>query len=278
MNNKLTPASKIITYSLLILLSIITLFPFYWMISSSLKTTGNIFRYPIQWIPNPIRWENFTDLFEVIPFGTQFFNSLYVALLVTIGVCAFSSLAGYAFAKMHFKGKNIIFLVLLSSVMIPSEATVIPLFEWMSKLKFINTHWPLILPPIFGAAGMFGVFLLRQFFITVPDEIIEASKIDGCGPLRSFSVVAPLAKASLGALFIYTFLNNWNEFLGPLVFLNSSKLYTVPLSLSLLTDQHGTEWNLVMAASTLATLPLLIVFFFAQKQFVEGIAMTGVKG
>lgn len=278
MNSRISLGERLWSYFVLCVFSIVILVPFFWMISSSLKTPGNIFVTPPQLIPNPFRWTNYTELFEAVPFGTQFFNSVYIGVVVTGGVCFFSSLAGYAFAKMHFAGKNIIFLLLLSSMMIPTEATIIPLFDWMSKLGFINTHIPLIIPPMLGAAGMFGVFMLRQFFITVPDDLIEAAKIDGCGPPRTFFLVFPLAKATIGALFIYTFLGTWNEFLSPLVFLNSANLYTVPLSLSLLTDQHGTDWNLVMAASTIATLPLLLVFFFAQKQFVEGIAMTGIKG
>ena len=278
MKNKQTRMETLSSHALLIVFSIIMLIPFVWMISTSFKTPGNIFRHPPQWIPNPFRWENYTDLLDSVPFGIQFFNSLYIGVVVTSGICFFGSMAGYAFAKMHFWGKNVIFLLLLSSMMIPTEATIIPLFDWMSRLGLFNTHFPLIIPPMLGAAGMFGVFLLRQFFITVPDELIDAAKVDGCGPMRTFLLMVPLAKPMIGALFIYTFLNTWNEFLAPLVFLNTAKLYTVPLSLSLLTDQHGTDWNLIMAASSLATVPLLLVFFFAQKQFIQGIAMTGVKG
>lgn len=278
MSNKCNTREKVTAYTILCIFSLIMLLPFVWMVSTSFKTPGNIFRNPPQWIPSPFRWQNYTDLFNAVPFGVQFFNSVYIGMLVTVGVCFFASLAGYSFAKLRFPGKNFVFLLLLSSMMIPTEATIIPLFDWMSRLGFINTHIPLIIPPMLGAAGMFGVFLLRQFFITVPDDLVEAARMDGCGPLRTFLLVVPLAKPTLGALFIYTFLNTWNEFLAPLVFLNTAGLYTVPLSLSLLTDQHGTDWNLVMSASTLATVPLLIIFFFAQKQFVEGIAMTGVKG
>lgn len=279
MNNK-TPVTKdLVNYLFLSVVTLIVLLPFFWMFTTSLKDPNNIFLFPPQWFPNPIRWLNFIELFDRIPFHIQLFNSVYIATLTTVGTCIFGAMGGYAFAKMRFKAKNVIFLFLLSSIMIPTEATVIPLFVWMAKFKLINTHFPLIIPPMLGAGGMFGVFLMRQFFITVPDSLIEAAKIDGCGPVRTFfMIMLPLAKPSIASLSIYTFLNVWNEFLSPLVFLNSSKLFTVPLALSMLTDQVGTEWHLVMAGSVLTTLPLLLVFFFAQKQFIQGVAMTGIKG
>lgn len=279
MNNKAPIARNLVNYLFLSLVSLIIMLPFFLMVTTALKEPNNIFLFPPQWFPNPIRWFNFIELFDRIPFHIQLFNSVYIATLATIGTCIFGAMGGYAFAKIRFKGKNVIFLILLSSMMIPNEATIIPLFIWMSKLKLINTHIPLILPPMLGAGGMFGVFLMRQFFITAPDSLIEAAKIDGCGPVKTFfQIMLPLAKPALAALFIYTFLNMWNEFLNPLVFVNSTNLYTVPLALSMLTDQVGTEWHLVMAGSVLATFPLLLVFVFAQKHFIQGIAMTGIKG
>ncbi|WNR44053.1 carbohydrate ABC transporter permease [Paenibacillus roseipurpureus] len=206
------------------------------------------------------------------------FNSLYIGVLVTAGTCLFASLAGYAFAKLNFPFKNVIFLMLLSSMMIPTEVTSIPLFTWLSKLNLVDTHFPLIFPPMLGAGGMFGVFLCRQFFITIPNELDEAAKIDGCTPLRTFrTIMLPLATPTLATLTIFTFLHSWNEFFEPLVYLNTSKLYTIPLALSLFTNEAGTAWHLVMAAAVVSTLPLLMVFFFAQKKFIEGVALTGLK-
>jgi multiple sugar transport system permease protein len=254
------------------------LVPFFWMATTSLKRQTEIFLFPPKWLPNPIEWRNYADVFRKQPFHLYFYNSAYIAVLVTVGTCLFASLAGYAFAKIAFPGKNAIFLILLSSMMIPTEVTAIPLFQWMSRLHLVNTHFPLIVPPMLGAYGMFGVFLLRQFFITVPPDLDEAAKIDGCSPLATFGrIMLPLCMPALATLCIFVFLHSWNEFFDPLIYLNSSRLYTLPLALSLFTDQGGTQWHLLMAASVMATLPLLIVFFAAQKKFIEGVAMTGLK-
>ncbi len=266
------------TYAILMVISVIILIPFYWMVSTSLKHQTKIFAFPPQWIPKPFVWENYVLVFDEQPFHLYFYNSAYIAIIVTLGTCIFASLAGYAFAKITFPLKNVIFLTLLSSMMIPTEVTALPLFIWMSKMKLVNTHFPLIIPPMLGAGGMFGVFLLRQFFITVPNDLDEAAKIDGCTPWMTFwRIMVPLAKPALATLTIFTFLNSWNEFFEPLIYLSTDKLFTLPLALSLFTDQSGTQWHLLMAASVMATLPLLIVFFAAQKKFIEGVAMTGLK-
>ncbi|MEK3884574.1 carbohydrate ABC transporter permease [Paenibacillus sp. PL2-23] len=271
-------AANTTTYVLLSIVTAIVLVPFFWMVTTSLKHQSKIFLFPPQWIPRPFVWENYVEVFTRQPFHLYFFNSTYIAVLVTVGTCLFAALAGYAFAKLQFPFKNTIFLVLLSSMMIPTEVTAIPLFEWMTALQLVNTHFPLIVPPMLGAYGMFGVFLLRQFFITVPSDLDEAAKIDGCTPWTTFiRIMLPLCVPALATLCIFVFLHSWNEFFEPLIYLNSSELYTLPLALSLFTDQSGTEWHLLMAASVIATLPLLVVFFFAQKKFIEGIAMSGMK-
>jgi multiple sugar transport system permease protein len=276
MSNK--PLRYMLKYVLLTVVSLMILAPFLWMVSTSLKDFSQIFMFPPQWLPSPIAWKNYVDLFANQPFHLYLFNSLYIGVVVTAGTCLFAALAGYAFAKIHFPLKNLIFLILLSSMMIPTEVTAIPLFIWLSKFGLVNTHFPLIVPPMLGAGGMFGVFLCRQFFITIPNDLDEAAKIDGCTPWGTFlRVVLPLAAPALATLSIFTFLHSWNEFFEPLVYLSSSRLYTIPLALSLFTTESGTKWNMVMAASVVATLPLLIVFFLAQKKFIEGVAMTGIK-
>lgn len=170
------------------------------------------------------------------------------------------------------------FLLLLSTMMIPNEVIAIPMFLFMRELGWINTHLPLIILPIFGAGGVFGVFVMRQFFLGIPKELEEAAMIDGCSRLRIYStIMLPLAKPAIATLIIFTFLTSWNDFFDPLIFINDRKLMTLPLGLSLFTDESGTSWHLLMSASVMATLPLLIVFFFAQKQFVEGVSMTGLK-
>lgn len=277
MSNKLS-LKNVLTYAILIVISVIILIPFYWMVTTSLKHQTKIFSFPPQWIPNPIKWENYALVFDEQPFHLYFYNSTYIAVVVTLGTCVFAALAGYAFAKISFPFKNVIFLILLSSMMIPTEVTALPLFIWMSDLQLVNTHFPLIIPPMLGAGGMFGVFLLRQFFITVPGDLDEAAKIDGCTPWMTFwRIMVPLAKPALATLTIFTFLNSWNEFFEPLIYLSTDELFTLPLALSLFTDQSGTQWHLLMAASVMATLPLLVVFFAAQKKFIEGVTMTGLK-
>ncbi|MCY9698177.1 carbohydrate ABC transporter permease [Paenibacillus alginolyticus] len=276
MNNK--KWSMLLKYTLLSVITFCILVPFYWMVSNSLKDFQQVLSFPPQWIPSPFKWENYWELFAKKPFHMYLFNSTYIAVLVTFGTCIFAAMAGYAFAKISFPLKNTIFLILLSSMMIPTEVTTIPLFTWLSKFGLVNTHFPLIVPPMLGAGGMFGVFLCRQFFITLPNDLDEAAKIDGCTPWQTFwRIMLPLAVPAMSTLSILTFLHSWNEFFEPLVYLNSSELYTIPLALSLFVTDAGTEWQIVMAAAVVATVPLLTVFFFAQKKFIEGIAMTGVK-
>ncbi|KRE98886.1 sugar ABC transporter ATP-binding protein [Paenibacillus sp. Soil766] len=266
-------------YAVLSLISLVILFPFLWMITTSLKDPTKIFLFPPQWIPDPISWSNFKQVFVKQPeFPLYFFNSAYIAILVTVATCLFAALAGYAFGKMNFRFKNIIFLILLTGMMIPTEVTAIPMFVWMSKLHLTDTHFPLIVPSVLGAGGIFGVFLLRQFFIMVPNELEEAAKIDGCTPWTTFwRIMLPLSTPALSTLAIFTFLHSWDNYFDPLIYISDNKLFTLPVGLKLFTDTAGTDWHLLMAASVMATVPLLLVFFIAQKRFIEGVALTGMK-
>jgi multiple sugar transport system permease protein len=277
MNSK-SSIRNIGVYSGLTLVSLLMLFPFFWMVSTSLKKESAVFQFPPQWIPDSVQWSNYAAVFTKMPFGTYFFNSVYIAVIVTAGTCLVSAMAGYGFAKIQFPFRNTIFLCLLGGMMIPTEVTAIPLFTWMSKLHLVDTPIPLIFPPMLGAGAMFGAFVIRQFYITVPDEIDEAAKIDGCTPWRTFiMIMLPLATPALATVSIFTFLERWNEFFEPLIYLNSKELFTLPLGLAMLTTEAGVDWPLLLAASTLATIPLLLVFFFAQNKFIEGIANTGLK-
>ncbi|WP_080832209.1 carbohydrate ABC transporter permease [Cohnella massiliensis] len=268
----------LIHYSILAVISVLMILPFVWMLSTSLKEPSDIFVFPPEWIPSPIRWENYAEVLRTIPFGRFYFNSVYIAVLVTAGTVLFTSLSGYAFGRIPFVGRNLVFLILLSTMMIPHEATSIPMFLFMRELGFLDSHFPLIVVPIFGAGGVFGVFVMRQFFLTLPKELEEAAMIDGCSRFGIYwRIMMPLAGPAISTLTIFTFLTCWNEFYDPLIFVNSRELMTIPLGLSLFTDEAGTAWHLLMSASVMATLPLLIVFFFAQKQFMEGVAMTGLK-
>jgi len=270
---------SLVHYITLSIISLIVLFPFYWMVVTSLKQPSKVFEFPPQMIPYPVDLNNYIEIFQVQKYlPLYYFNSIYIALLVVVGTCLVSALAGYSFAKIRFPFKNTIFIILLSSMMIPVEVTAIPMFLWMSKLKLVNTHFPLIVPAIFGAPVVFGILLMRQYYITLPNDLDEAAKIDGCSPWLTFrKIMLPISLGPMATLGILTFINRWNELLEPLIYLNKESLYTLPLGLSLFADQSGIQWNLVMAASVLVTVPLLVAFFFMQKQFIESIALTGLK-
>jgi multiple sugar transport system permease protein len=273
MKTKLIPR-----YIILIIISVFMLAPFYWMFSTSLKEYSKVLLFPPQFFPYPVAWGNYLELFSQQPFHLYLLNSLFVSSLTTIGTVAFASLAGYAFAKLRFKGRNILFLIVLSGMMMPVEISTIPLFLGFSKIRLTDSFIPLIIPQIFGYGGAFGVFLMRQFFITVPDSLVEAARIDGSSPWKTYlHIMLPLSTSVIATLCIFTFLNNWNEIFLPLIYLSDSDKFTIPLALSLFTSENGVEWHLIMAAATVATLPILIVFFFAQRKFIESFAMSGIK-
>jgi len=264
----------------LLLLAIPFIFPFWWMATSSFKTYKEIFAYPPTLLPESWHFENFITAFTYQPFARQYLNSLYISLAVTAGVLIISSLSGYAFARINFKGRNFFFMLLLSSLMMPPEVTIIPNYLIMNKLGWTNTHIPLIIIPILGAGGVFATFMMRQFFISLPKDMEDAAKIDGLGWWGIFwKIGLPLAKAPLAAVAIITFLNSWNNFLEPLIYLNDTQKYTIPLALTGYIDAYGAPmWSVQMAATTLSVLPVLIFFILAQQQVVESFAMSSVKG
>lgn len=271
---------RFLTYALLILLSLPILFPFWWMITSSFKSSAEIFEFPPRLLPEVWRWSNFVDVFTFQPFARHYFNSLYIAILVTVGTLFFSSLAGYAFARIRFPGSNLIFLLLLSALMMPTESTIIPNFILMKNLGLTNTHIPLIILPILGAQGIVGTFMMRQFFLSLPREIEESAMIDGLNRFGIFLRIAlPLARPALGALAILSFLYSWNSFLEPLIYLNDAELFTLPLSLRNYVDPGGQRiWHLQLAATTLSILPILLVYIVAQRHIIESFTLSGVKG
>jgi multiple sugar transport system permease protein len=250
------------------------------MVTSSFKTYKEIFAFPPTVLPTSWHFENFITAFTYQPFAKQYLNSLYISLLITLGVLVISSLSGYAFARINFKGRNFLFILLLSSLMMPPEVTIIPNYLIMNKLGWINTHIPLIVIPILGSGGVFATFMMRQFFISLPKDMEDAAKIDGLGWWGIFwKIGLPLAKAPLSAVAIITFLNSWNSYLEPLIYLNDTTKYTLPLALTGYIDAYGAPmWSVQMAATTLSVLPVLIFFILAQQQVVESFAMSGVKG
>lgn len=267
-------------YASLAILSVPFIFPFWWMITSSLKTANEVFAFPPTLLPESWQWRNFIDVFAYQPFAQQYFNSLYIAVLVTVGTLFVSSLAGYAFARIRFPARNALFLLLLSALMMPSEVTIIPNFFFMTNLGWVGTHVPLIILPIFGANGVVGTFLMRQFFLSIPGEIEDAAQIDGLGRFGIYWRIAlPMAGPALSALAILSFLFSWNLFLEPLVFIDDLNQFTLPLALNNFTDNYGLPiWHLQLAATTLSVVPVLVVYVAAQRFVVESFTLSGVKG
>lgn len=280
MNGELSPRLKTGLYGLLCVLLVPFVFPTWWMVTSSIKPISDILAFPPELIPRAFDWTTYSRVFQLQPFAQQYWNSAYIAVLVTAGTMIVSSMAGYAFARIRFKGADILFMVVLVGLLIPSEVTIVPLFQMFLKLGLINTHWPLIIVPIFGAPSVFATFIMRQFFITLPPELEDAARIDGLGHFGTFALIAlPLARPALGAVAIFTFLQSWNLYLEPIVYLSSPPMFTLPQALTQFTDAYGGAlWNVQLAAATMTALPVLIVFIVAQKQFVEGLAQTGLKG
>ena len=267
-------------YVLLLILSLPFIFPFWWMITSSLKTAAEVFAFPPTLLPPSWQWTNFVEVFTFQPFARQYFNSLYIAVSVTVLTILISAMAGYAFARVRFPLRNVIFLALLSALMMPSEVTIIPNFFLFSALGWLDNHIPLILLPVFGANGVVGTFLMRQFFVQLPTALEDAAMIDGLGRFGIFWRIAlPIARPIMAALAILSFLYSWNLFLEPLVFINSQHLFTLPLALNSFTDNYGLPiWHLQLAATTLAVVPVLVIYVLAQRHVVQSFTMSGVKG
>ncbi|WP_328618294.1 carbohydrate ABC transporter permease [Amycolatopsis sp. NBC_00355] len=271
--------AKITCYVVMIVLAVPFVFPTWWMITASLLPANEVLAYPPKLFPSQPQWENYKTAFTDFPLAQQYFNSLYIAVLVTLGTMFFSSLAGYAFARIRFRGEKFFGLILIG-LMVPSEVTIIPLFRLVDDLGLTNTHWPLIVVPIFGAPSVLATFVMRQFFITIPGELEEAGRLDGLSRFGLYRRVAmPIAKPALAAVAIFTFLNTWNFFLEPLVYLTDKTRYTLPVALTQYVDVYGGHlWNVQLAAATTTVVPVLLVFIIAQRQFVEGLAQSGLKG
>lgn len=283
MNNTISKRRKpieilgwIVLYALMLGFAFVALFPFLWMISSSLKTETEMFRFPIQWIPDVFHFENYKNAWEMVNFPRAMGNSLLVAGTITIGQVLTSATAGYAFAKIRFRGRDKVFLAYLATMMVPFQVVMIPQFILFRKLGLNNTHWALILPGMFT---VFGVFMLRQSFISIPDEMIEAAKLDGCSEFGIlWRIVLPLNKAALASLAIFTFRWQWNDYLAPLIYLNDKSKFTLTIALSQFKMENITMYTYIMAGSVISLIPVIILFFFTQKYLIQGITMTGQKG
>jgi ABC-type glycerol-3-phosphate transport system permease component len=268
---------KTVAYLLLTIGALTMIIPFLWMLSTALKDTGELFRYPPVWIPKPLVWGNFIEVFNTLPFALFFLNSSKVALLGTLGTLISCSSGAYAFARLRFPGKETLFKLVLLTMMIPGQVTMIPVFIVMKYLGWYDMHLPLWVPSFFGSA--FGIFLLRQFFSSLPAELDDAAKIDGCNYFQIFwKIYLPLSKPALATLGVLTFMGSWNNLLGPVIYLKTIEKFTLTIGLSFFQGQFTTNYTLLMAGSLISILPILVIYIFAQKYFVQGIALTGIKG
>lgn len=266
----------ILTYTILILLALIMLLPFAWMLSASLKMDKDVFRFPIEWIPSNPVWENYATIWTKVPFLTYFFNTTKLTVIITLLQLFTSSFAAYAFAKLEFKGRDVLFLAYIASIAIPWQVYMVPQFIMMRRLDLVDTHLSLILLQAFSA---FGVFLLRQFFISVPNDLLDAARIDGLSEYGIyFRIMLPLSKPALATLTIFTSVGVWNDFMGPLIYLNSNSLKTIQLGLRQFIQQYSTDYALIMAAALVSLIPIVVLFLIAQRFFIQGIASTGIKG
>lgn len=272
---RLTPRAIVLNVALLIGL-VASIGPLVWMVVSSVKPEGEIRQFPPTLIPDQVTWSNYTELFSSLNFPRYFLNSVVVALVVTVGSVLFSAMVGYALAKLDFPGKRTLFALVMGTLMVPGMVTFVPLFVLVANLDLINTYAALILPFL---AAPFGVFLMRQFMLDVPDELLDAARVDGAGEFRTFfRIVLPQARPALATLGILTFLGSWNNFLWPLVAVQSADRYTLPVALALYsTGQNTVQYGLLVAGATVIVLPILVVFLVLQRHIVQGISTTGLK-
>ena len=266
-----------VSHTLLVVVAIVFLGPLVYAVSTSLKPADEVFTPAPHLFGSEIRWTNYADAFTFAPFDRYFLNSLFVAVAGTLVVVVASSMSAYAFARLKFRGREQLFVLFLGTLMVPQEVLIVPMYWLMQSLGWVDSYWALILPWAFTA---FGTFLLRQFFLTVPAELEEAARVDGCGPFRSFlRIMLPLARPAIAVLTVFTFISFWGSFLWPLIIINSVEdKGTVPLGLAQFVGQQGTQWNLMMAASIMAMLPTVLLVVLLQKHLVRGLLVTGLGG
>lgn len=269
-------------FTMLSALGVLMALPFFWMLSTSLKVEQQVYLFPPIWIPNPLAWENYRiSLFDILPFTRFFLNTVYVTFTATVGAVLSSSMVAFAFARLRWPGRDKIFLLVLATMMVPTYSTIVPRFILFRNLDWIDTFWPLIVPLWFGGSAFF-IFLMRQFYMTIPIDLDEAAGIDGCSEFRIWwSIILPLSRPALATITILSFMARWNDFFDPLIFLNTMENFTVALGLNMFRaaiEFYGVKYHWLMAASVTVLLPGLIIFFFFQKTFVQGVVMSGIKG
>jgi multiple sugar transport system permease protein len=273
------PVQLTLIYIVCLILTLITIGPFLWMLSTSFKLPTEAIILPPKWIPEPFTWDNYIGLFtnEILPFVRFIFNSLYISIVVVAGRLLVCALGAYGFARLSFPGRDLAFAMLLGSLMIPDMLAVIPLYSAYARIGWLDTHWPLIIPPI--VANTFGTFLLRQFFMTIPKDYEDAAILDGATHLQIFwDIMIPLAKPALATVAVLAFISTWNDFFNPFVFLTSLENFTLPVGLAFYQGELSTEYTSLMAGAVIAIIPTLVVYVLAQRFFTQGVVMTGVKG
>ncbi|HEU5013526.1 MAG TPA: carbohydrate ABC transporter permease [Roseiflexaceae bacterium] len=268
---------EILTHIVLIPAAFLFLLPFLWMLSTSLKPDAQLYSYPPVWIPHPFQWANYPKSVTYVPFFLYLRNTVVISVASMIGVIFSSSLVSYSLARIPWPGRHFLFLLTIATLMLPFQVTLIPVFLVFKNLGWVGDLRPLIVPQFFGHA--LYIFLLRQFFMSIPMELSEAARIDGANEFRIFwSVIMPLAKPALATVAVFQFIRSWTDYLNPLIYLNDQNLYTLQLGLYQYSSQYGREWGLLMSAAVLITLPPIITFFFTQRTFVQGVTLTGIKG
>ncbi len=268
---------RALAHLLLLTFSTMFIIPFLWLLSTSVKPESQIFVWPPVWIPQPITFEHYVNGLRFLPFGRFTLNSLIIALCSVVGSLLSCSLSAYGLARIRWPGRDLLFAVILATLMVPFQVRMVPLFIIFKTMGWIDTFLPLIVPHFFGNA--FFIFLLRQFLMTIPRELSEAAKIDGASELATYwKVILPLTKPALATVALFQFLGSWDDFIGPLIYLSSQENYTVSLGLAMFRGQYGSYWGMLMAVSTVMALPIIVLFFFTQRTFIQGITLTGIKG
>ncbi|MCP2322002.1 multiple sugar transport system permease protein [Hamadaea flava] len=269
-------AGRVLLYVVLIVAAVAILVPFCWMISASLKRNNEVLSIPVQWIPKDFRWKNFSDIWTQIPMGTYLRNTVFLSAVITFLQVLTGSFAAYGFAKLRFPGRDALFFAYVATIAVPWQAYMIPQYIMMQKAGLTNTFWSLILLQAFGA---FGVFLMRQYYLTIPEELSEAARVDGLSEYGIWArIILPLSKPALASLGLLTFVNTWNDYMGPFIYLTSNDLWTIQLGLRSFVGQFDADYAMMMTGSVLSVLPILLIFLVGQRYFIQGIATSGMKG
>ncbi|GAA1607388.1 carbohydrate ABC transporter permease [Catellatospora bangladeshensis] len=270
------PLAQVVLYTVLGLCAVAILVPFLWMVSASLKRNNEVLTSPIRWIPDEFQWGNFTRIWDQIPLGTYLGNTVFLSLVITLLQVLTGSFAAYGFAKVRFRGRDALFLAYIATIAVPWQAYMIPQYIMMQKAGLTDTFLSLILLQAFGA---FGVFLMRQYYLTIPDELCEAARVDGLSEYGIWArIMLPLSRPALASLALLTFVNTWNDYMGPFIYLTSNDLWTIQLGLRSFVGQYDADYAMMMTGSVLSVLPILVIFLLGQRYFIQGVATSGIKG